>query len=99
MGNWAFIVLLSIYGQVIQPTGTQPSYISRMTVTWCYIQKVDHLSGQLTQPDLVLVKYKVVLHDDGNLVMHLSDNRIWWSSGSNLVCQNGESVTNISFIS
>ena len=42
---------------------------------------------------------KVVLHDDGNLVMHLSDNRIWWSSGSNLVCQNGESVTNISFIS
>ena len=37
------------------------------------------------------ISNKVVLHDDGNLMMHFSNNQVKWSSGSNLVCQNGGS--------
>ena len=38
---------------------------------------------------------KLVLQNNGNLVMSFSDNEVEWSSGSNFVCQNGESPTNI----
>ena len=33
---------------------------------------------------------KVVLQDNGNLVMSFPNNDVKWTSGSNLVCQNGE---------
>ena len=42
---------------------------------------------------------KVVLQDDGNLVMSFPNNEVKWASGSNFVCQNGESPTNVAVIS
>ena len=41
------------------------------------------------------VSDKLVLQNNRNLVMSLSDNKVEWSSGSNFVCQNVESPTNI----
>ena len=42
---------------------------------------------------------KVVLKDDGNLVMSFPKNEVKWVSGSNFICLNGESVTNFPVIS
>ena len=42
---------------------------------------------------------KIVLKDDGNLVMPFPNNEVKWVSGSNFICRNGESVTNVAVIS
>lgn len=42
---------------------------------------------------------KIVLQNDGNLVMSFPNNEVKWVPGSNFICRNGESVTNVAVIS
>ena len=41
---------------------------------------------------------KIVLQNHGNLVMSFSNNEVKWNSGSNFICRNDESVTNVAVI-
>ena len=42
---------------------------------------------------------KVVLQDDGNLVMSFPNKKVKWVSGFIFICLDGESVTNVAVIS